>query len=153
MSIIASTKADFKPYMCSPSSNISNKASVALIHTTPISHRSILPNHPPRKLPKRQSTLHIHDFLQIRLREHRQSIPRNPHSLLLPRQIPTIHTSHKVRHCLEPALRYHFKRFACLKRQAVAWDRDFVGLIGAGADVEACGGRGRGYFGVEAIRG
>lgn len=82
--------------------------------------------------------LHIHLIPQIRLRKHRQRIPRHP-PVAQRRPRPP----HKVRHRLELAPRDALQRLARLERHAVARDLDLHRLARPRLDVQPGRGVGR----------
>lgn len=92
-------------------------------------HSRVPRGHLPCKVGKRRSIL-IHDLVQIRLRKHRQRIPRHP-----PRR-PLADAAHKVRHRGEPAARDPLQRLAGLERERVARDAHLCHGARAGVDVE-----------------
>ena len=111
------------------------------IVTSSAFHLSIPTYDPPRKLPKRDSPtspIRIHNLIQIRLRKHRERVPRHP----LPSR--TGSPPHEMRHGAKLAPRDELERLAGLECERSFGDVDLDRLVGAGADVEAgLGGRGR----------
>lgn len=81
--------------------------------------------------------LNIHLLAQVRLRKHRQRVPRYP-AIAHTRPDPP----HKVRHRLEPARRDALQGLARLERDAVTRDLDLHRLARSRLDVQA--GRGVG---------
>lgn len=93
------------------------------------------------ELPKRQSSLDVNDFVQIRLSENRQSIPCNLGALIL--TLIHVDTFDKMWHSFEFALSDELECLARLKSETVSWNTDFVYLPVAISDVQT-GAWGRG---------